>query len=138
MLSVQKKMDYRSRGIANGDTGDKTGVSSPNLFSLKKTDIKLAFINRSIRRFEWEKKLKVRPNARIKVGQICICPNFTEHESGKSIALTQRNDRAFLHDLEKRTFVWLATKRNYATRGETGEKFPSDSYAFYYSANIKK
>ena len=110
MLSVQKKMDYRSRGIANGDTGDKTGVSSPNLFSLKKTDIKLAFINRSIRRFEWEKKLKVRPNARIKVGQICICPNFTEHESGKSIALTQRNDRAFLHDLEKRTFVWLATK----------------------------
>lgn len=106
MLSVQKKMDYRSRGIANGDTGDKTGVSSPNLFSLKKTDIKLAFINRSIRRFEWEKKLKVRPNARIKVGQICICPNFTEHESGKSIALTQRNDRAFLHDLEKRTFVW--------------------------------
>lgn len=134
MLSVQKKMDYRSRGIANGDTGDKTGVSSPNLFSLKKTDIKLAFINRSIRRFEWEKKLKVRPNARIKVGQICICPNFTEHESGKSIALTQRNDRAFLHDLEKRTFVWLATKRNYATRGE---KFPSDSYAFYYS-NIKK
>lgn len=106
MLSVQKKMDYRSRGIANGDTGDKTGVSSPNLFSLKKTDIKLAFINRSIRRFEWEKKLKVRPNARIKVGQICICPNFTEHESGESIALTQRNDRAFLHDLEKRTFVW--------------------------------
>lgn len=134
MLSVQKKMDYRSRGIANGDTGDKTGVSSPNLFSLKKTDIKLAFINRSIRRFEWEKKLKVRPNARIKVGQICICPNFTEHESGESIALTRRNDRAFLHDLEKRTFVWLATKRNYATRGE---KFPSDSYAFYYS-NIKK
>lgn len=47
MLPVQKKMDYRSRGIANGDTGDETGAKGvpPNLFLLK-NDIKLAFINR--------------------------------------------------------------------------------------------
>lgn len=68
MLPVQKKMDYRSRGIANGDTGDETGAKGvpPNLFSLK-NDIKFAFINRPIRSedFECWKRLKVsatRPN----------------------------------------------------------------------------
>lgn len=47
MLSVQKKMDYRSRGIANGDTGDKTGakgvLSQTSFLSKKKNDINLAF-----------------------------------------------------------------------------------------------
>lgn len=113
MLPVQKKMDYRSRGIANGDTGDETGAKGvpPNLFSLK-NDIKLAFINRPIRSedFECWKRLKVsatrpNPNNDKRWGDL----HLSQFHGIRKWRIYRVNSTfqtgAFLHDLEKWTFV---------------------------------
>lgn len=60
MLSVQKKMDYRSRGIANGDTGDKTGAKgvlsqTSFLSKKKKKTILISRLTIRVDRFEANK-----------------------------------------------------------------------------------